>query len=564
VNQSKPLSRTQWYVLIAAFLGWMFDGLEMGLFPLSARPALRDLMSTVSAGVREFPAEAAVGEWYSYLVAVFLLGAALGGLVFGWLGDRMGRVRTMALSILVYAGFTGLCYFATEPWHLAVFRFCSAIGMGGEWALGVALVMECWPEKFRPILAGVIGAAANFGFLSISLIAVLFTVDADHWRWTMLAGAAPGALAFFILALIPESQRWKESVKVQASKPLREIFTTHLAKPALLGIAFASVALIGTWGAVSGFLPLWTDELAGGDRELKVSLAVRSDAPAPMTRKGVESTDRAEVTEDGPGSSKAPKDEKPKYKIAKPHTLKDDVPPGEAFSYKVRVTNQGENAGTRVTLTDRIPLDTIDPASVSFELTGLGSKRTDDKGNVETIPAKVEFDAATGELVWEVGALEHKDPHAKGWTQTALSIGAIIGCFLAPMLGHWLSRRLAYFILCTLSLISCAYLFRFLDAYDAWFVVVTGFVGLVTASFYGWLPLYLPELFPTRVRATGQGVAFNSGRILAAVGALTTGQLMHAFGGSYPKACATIALVYLVGMVLIWLAPETKGRPLPE
>jgi len=557
MTESKPLSRTQWYVLIAAFLGWMFDGLEMGLFPLAARPALRDLMSTVSAGAREFPAEAAVGEWYSYLVAVFLLGAALGGLVFGWLGDRMGRVRTMALSILAYAGFTGLCYFATAPEQLAVFRFCSAVGMGGEWALGVALVMECWPEKFRPILAGVIGAAANFGFLSISLIAVLFRVDVDHWRWTMLAGAAPGALAFFILALIPESQRWKEAVKAQAAKPIREIFTTHLAKPALLGIAFASVALIGTWGAVSAFLPPWVDKLAGGDRELKVTVTVRADAPGPMTRKAVESKADARVTEDGPGSSTAPPGGQAKYEIQKPHTLKEDQKPGQTFSYKIRVTNRGKDAGSGVTLIDRLPLEMIDPASVKLERVETTSAETDDQ-------QKPTFDTDTGELQWIVGELEHKDPHAKGWTQTALSIGAIIGCFLAPMLGHWLTRRLAYFLLCTLSLISCAYLFRALDTYDAWFVVVTGFVGLVTASFYGWLPLYLPELFPTRVRATGQGVAFNSGRILAAVGALTTGQLMQAFDGSYPKACATIALVYLVGMVLIWLAPETKGRPLPD
>ena len=88
--------------------------------------------------------------------------------------------------------------------------------------------------------------------------------------------------------------------------------------------------------------------------------------------------------------------------------------------------------------------------------------------------------------------------------------------------------------------------------------------GLVSASFYGWLPLYLPELFPTRVRATGQGVAFNFARILAAGGTWLTGVLIVFYGGSYPKACATIILVYIVGMVLIWFAPETKGKPLPE
>ena len=89
-------------------------------------------------------------------------------------------------------------------------------------------------------------------------------------------------------------------------------------------------------------------------------------------------------------------------------------------------------------------------------------------------------------------------------------------------------------------------------------------VGGVTAAFYGWFPLYLPELFPTRVRATGQGVSYNSGRVLAAVGALTQGQLVDHYGGSYANAGAVITLVYLIGLVLIWFAPETRGKPLPE
>jgi hypothetical protein len=91
-----------------------------------------------------------------------------------------------------------------------------------------------------------------------------------------------------------------------------------------------------------------------------------------------------------------------------------------------------------------------------------------------------------------------------------------------------------------------------------------GIAGAVTAAFYGWLPLYLPELFPTRVRATGQGLSFNFGRILASVAALYMGQLVGALGGDYALAGANITLVYIAGMVLIWFAPETKGKPLPE
>ena len=105
-----------------------------------------------------------IGLWMGYITAAWLIGAAVGGLVFGWLGDRIGRVRGMALSVLVYSAFTGVGYFAQQPWHLMVLRFFAALGMGGEWSLGVALVMECWPNNRRPLLAGLIGMSANIGF----------------------------------------------------------------------------------------------------------------------------------------------------------------------------------------------------------------------------------------------------------------------------------------------------------------------------------------------------------------------------------------------------------------
>jgi hypothetical protein len=101
-------------------------------------------------------------------------------------------------------------------------------------------------------------------------------------------------------------------------------------------------------------------------------------------------------------------------------------------------------------------------------------------------------------------------------------------------------------------------------AFGTAFLFWSYFISLATASFYGWFPLYFPELFPTRVRATGQGLSYNFGRIFAAIGAVTQGQLVSSFGGSYARAGAIVTLIYLVGMACIWLAPETKGKPLPE
>jgi len=406
-----------WMALTAAFLGWMFDGMEMGIFPLVARPALQEMQAKAAIQDEQF-----VQVWMGIVTALFLLGAAFGGLAFGWLGDRIGRVKAMTWSILCYSIFTGCGYFATEPWHLGFFRFIAALGMGGEWALGVALVMECWPEKLRPLMAGLIGAAANFGYALIALIAILFPITPDSWRWVMMVGAAPALLTFFIRLFVPESEKWKQAAQSEKAKalPLQEIFSPALRKNTLLAIAFASIALIVTWGIVQ-WIPIWADQMTGG-----------------------------------------------------------------------------------------------------------------------------------------------KQPKVKGYIQLVSSIGAICGCILAPLIGGRFGRRPVYFGLCLSSFVVCSVLFRGFTEYNSLFLTVVGFGGLTTAAFYGWLPLYLPELFPTRVRATGQGLAFNFGRVLAALGAWQMPNLMAFFDKSYPKAGATIVFIYLVGMVIIWFAPETKDKPLPE
>src|SRR5205823_3409084 len=137
--------------LAAALLGWLFDGAEMGVFSMVGRPAVADLF-----GYHETPLTEAqnqdVSFWFNVVIAAFLVGAATGGVLFGWLGDRIGRVRAMALSILVYAVFTGLCGVVTSVAPLMTLRFIAALGMGGEWSLGVALVMEVWPNKSRVLM----------------------------------------------------------------------------------------------------------------------------------------------------------------------------------------------------------------------------------------------------------------------------------------------------------------------------------------------------------------------------------------------------------------------------
>jgi len=407
-----PSKRGAYLALAAAFLGWLFDGFEIGLFPVVARPALLDMLGAGHEGE--------VGQWMGIITAAFLVGAAFGGAAFGWLGDRVGRVRAMAFSILCYSLFSGAGYFAHEPWHLAGFRFLAALGMGGEWALGVALVMEVWPEKHRPWLAGAIGAAANLGMVIVGVIALNIEVTPDSWRWMFLVGASPAILTFLIRLFVPESEKWQHASAVTHvdGSPLRRVLQGALLRRTLIGVVLSSVALIGTWASVQ-WIPLWADVMSNGDSTAKANAHMVS------------------------------------------------------------------------------------------------------------------------------------------------SLGAVTGSLLAPMLLGRFSRRWGYFTLCALSLVICAYLFRTQSAYTGHFIFTVFLTGTATAAFYGFFPLYLPELFPTAVRATGQGLCYNAGRLVAAVGALTGGELVKHYGG-YAEMGAVITLIYIVGMVAIWFAPETKGKPLPE
>src|SRR3989440_9246910 len=146
VDEPPPGSAGKWMALAAALLGWMFDGAEMGIFSLVGGDAMAALMPTSSKGDQAF--------WFNIIMASFLVGAATGGVLFGWLGDRIGRVRAMTLSVLMYALCSGLGGFAAAPWQIVVVRFVAALGMGGEWSLGVALVMEVWGGRSRAALAG--------------------------------------------------------------------------------------------------------------------------------------------------------------------------------------------------------------------------------------------------------------------------------------------------------------------------------------------------------------------------------------------------------------------------
>lgn len=491
----------------------MFDGFEMGLFPLTGKPALQELLGENSASTSD--------QWFGVIMAVFLVGAASGGVLFGWLGDKIGRVRAMSLSIVTYALFTGLCGLATEAWHIAGLRFFASLGMGGEWSLGVALVNEIWPGKSRAFIAGLIGSAANVGFLLVALLSMEMarvidqiqtvllqtglneqTVDSllrnSAWRFLMITGAVPALLIFFIRLFVPESSRWEE--EHAAGKTSNWSNSDLLA--VLLGCISAIVIVI-VWSPIADRLQLSTGVSIG------------------LTVLGL-------------------------------------VISLSGFIHPVRkYLNRSVSSGSITRQSARLITGRMLFGALLAGVALLGTW-----GAVQWAPkwsAELPLQNPGQQILGRSLAA-----YPREMTQIAMAVGAIISTILAAVAAGRFGRRITYAALCIGSLAATWYFYGLHDSFGTSFLIAAFLAGGVTSSFYGFFPLYFPELFPTAVRATGQGFAFNFGRILAAIGGLQTTTLINYFGNDFPRAGMTMAGIYVLGILVVWLGPETKEIGLPE
>lgn len=419
-------------ILVTAFLGWMFAGFQMSITPLVSHSATSSFLWPDQSAENLAPEEKQQrqtirGKWFARNNALFLLGAAAGGWGLGWLGDRAGRSKAMAASILCYSAFAGLALFARSPFEFVLFRFLSGLGVGGMWPNGIALVSEAWPNVSRPALAGLIGTAANVGQVLISMVAGRRPITPDDWHWVMLLGASSAILGLLALVVVPESPRWLAGRAQQAAPVLvGEIFRPPLLRLTLIGICLGTIPLFGGWGSGNWLVP-WADE--------------------------------------------------------------------------------------------------------------VGSQKDDQGRTKDTL---------------------------KSNTQLARSFGGTISSLLGGFLASLLGRRRSYFLISLGSLGISYYLFNYLHPLDAAFIPCVFLLGLISGFFFGWLPLCLPELFPTRVRSTGAGVTFNFGRVATALGVLGAVYLFDHFHGDYPRVIGITSLVYALGMVVIWFAPDTSAKGLSD
>lgn len=252
------LGRYQWLVLVIAALGWLFDTMDQNIFTIVRPQAVGELLQSW------VPPDQLSGatRWYGGIItSVFLLGWAAGGLVFGILGDRLGRTRTMIYTILIYALFTGLSGLAWNWESLAVFRFLTALGVGGEWAAGASLVAEVFPRRSRAMALGSLQALSAVGNMMAALVCL--GMSGLGWRYAFMVGIIPALVVVWIRRSLHEPEAWHTARKVARADSTKELGAIAdlfrdrvLRRNTIAAVLLATAGVGGLWGV--GF---WTSDL---------------------------------------------------------------------------------------------------------------------------------------------------------------------------------------------------------------------------------------------------------------------------------------------------------------
>lgn len=458
----KHLNGYHWFVFMVATAAWLFDCLDQQLFILARNNAIQTLLAK-EYGVEFSKVDPAkVKEWGGYATSIFVIGWATGGLIFGSVGDRIGRARTLAITVLLYSVCTGLSAFSTSIIDFSIYRLITGLGVGGVFGLAVALVADALPEAARPKALGLLQALSAVGNVTAGLCAmsVAHMDPTQSWKYLFWIGAAPAFLCIFIMLRLKEPEKWVQARTASLAVGGRKMgsYTDMFSeprwrKPALLGMLLCIAGVVGLWGV--GF---FSPELVG---------------PAIAESLKKEGLSGAELNA-----------ERSRW-----------------ISYNLIVQN----------------------------------------------------------------------------------IGAFLGMITFSKVCHSFGRKKTFAVGYVLAFAATVFFFtKFNGKGDIWMSAVMGFFQL---GLFAGFAIYLPELFPTRLRSTGTSFCYNVGRFIAASGPFTLGALQKSLGDkavaalpatadaavqaaakldAFRDAACYLSGVFFLGLIALMFLPETKGRPLPE
>lgn len=442
------ITRYQWLVLVIASLGWIFDVFEGQVFVASMREAMPALLGVAADNP-------AVASWNDWAFGSFLLGGALGGVFFGAMSDRIGRSRTMIVTILCYSLFTCVTALAQAPWQMVALRFLVAMGVGGEWAVASAMVAEVMPQRSRPVMSSIFHGSSVFGTLLAAATGAYVVANpalgAAAWRWGFAIGALPALLTVWVRWKLREPEQWVQAREraraddTQQTGRVVELFQRPHIRNTLVGVALSSIGLVTFWGAhIYGKNAL----LRHAQQAALVTDGVAADAP------------QAEKT-----------------------------------------------------------------------------------------------------AAWTAHAAEIK--RAEMLSMVLNTVGGGLGLVLFGTISNRIGRKGAFVLYHAVAFVMVLVLFKGLIAQNAsavWLAIALPVFGFFTLGMHAGYAVYFPELYPTRLRGTGAGFCFNMGRIATAVAFFYFGTVAI----SQENKAIMLAPLYLVGVVVVMFAKETRDQPLPD
>ena len=453
----RTLTPNHWFVFTVASLAWMFDCLDQQLFILARDNAIKALSAAGTSG----PELKSLSGWAQ---SIFVAGWALGGLIFGSVGDRIGRAKTLSITVLIYSLCTGLSAFSRDVTEFMIYRALTGLGVGGVFGLAVALVADSLPELARPKALGLLQALSAVGNVTAGLIAMsLAEMDPmNSWKYLFWIGAAPAFLCIFIMFRLKEPVKWvaaRDASRLAGGKAMGSYGSlfgeVQWRRPAILGMILCVSGVVGLWGV--GF---FSGALIGP----AIENALKAQNPA------------------------------------------------------------------------------ITPAAL-----------------------------AAGKQWWTAANL------------IVQNIGAFFGMILFAKLAHRFGRKTIFAFGFIAAFAATIFFYQnFQTKADIW---MTGMMGFCQLSIFAGFAIYLPELFPTRLRSTGVSFCYNVGRFVAATGPITLGGLQKYLSEkavaalpatadalskadaqltAFRSAACWLAGIYVIGLLVLPFLPETKGRPMPE